>query len=444
MKIIDKLFENVLKKQEIVYDEKYWHEMQMLLEKNDKRLLFFKRAKYVSLILLLIIPCLIVFNRINKKGNANLSIENNQNIESDKQVVFGKNSISSFDLKNEFNSGEIKQNNHVKRFSSHVQPKWKKNLPENSVQGKLKLSNGIFTDSFSQNSTISALLLENQQYLEFDEFENWGLEKYGFVRFKINNKTEGFSGRVNQILVKKKKRWITYLSPLIAINQSEFSQRQYNSLPLNKKNEHHLKTVSFQLNLTFKRKNIVFGTGLGMQSQQILTNYVSESNVLQFDTTLRLVNPSYSRTPKGTNIALLLEDIDTSVLTRQHVMFVNNKAVFNYVKVPLFIRYEFGINDLDLFVETGLNTQFLHGIKGKYLSKLNGEFIEMDLSQSKDYNKLLISYQMAFGLKYKLSRRVNFIGLYSIQESLNSVIKSYQQSIRQNTMNVGVEMLLLK
>ena len=439
MKIIDKLFENVLKKQEVVYDEKYWHEMQMLLEKKDKRVLYYQRAKYVFLILLLVIPCVLVFNRVNTKGNANLSIDNNQNIVSEKQVVIGNNSITTSDLKNEVNSGEIKQNNDVKRFSSHVQPKWKKRLPENSIQGKLNLSKGISNDSLSQNLPISAVFMENQQYFEFDEMGNWGLEKYGFVRFKIKNNTEGFNERVNQILVKKKNRWIAYLSPLLAINQSELSQKQFNSLPLNKKNEQHLKTLSFQLNLTFKRKNIVFGTGLGLQSQQILTNYVSESNVLQFDTTLRLINPSFSKTPKGTNIALLFEDIDTSVLRKQQVMFVDNKAVFNYVHVPVFARYEFSFNKLAFFIQTGMSADFLYRVQGKYLSKSNQEFKELDLNQSKDYKKQILSSQVAFGLKCNISRKVNIVSMYSFQQTLTSMVKSYHQSINQRSFKIGLE-----
>ena len=438
MKLLDMLFENVFKKQEIVYSEKYWHEMQKLLEKKDRKALYFKRAQYVVLILLFIVSGFIVFNKIENKGNSISSYNNRIVGNKDNEVNDEINKVPK-EIKDEVKFGKKNKRNAIKKFSNSDNPKWSNGMSEKVLKGKLKVSKGFAKDSVCQNSTLMALTEKEYGLLEFNEFENWGLEKQGFIKFKISNKEANYNGQINQILVKKKTKWITYLSPMLAINQSNLSQNRSDFLPLNKENEVFLKTLSVQFDLIVKKKNIVLGTGLGFISQQIRTNYTSEFNVMKFDTTLRLVNPNFGQTQKGTKIALLSEDVDTSIFKSQTVLNVDNNAVFNYVHVPVFARYEFSFNKLAFFIQTGMSADFLYRVQGNYLSKSNQEFKELDLNQSRDYKKQILSSQIALGLKCNISRKVNLVSMCSFQQTLTSMVKSYHQSINQSSFKIGLE-----
>lgn len=209
-----------------------------------------------------------------------------------------------------------------------------------------------------------------------------------------------------------------------------------------KKDEKTRNTFGYNLNFIAGKNHWSFRTGVGILQLAERTNYNIINKFYKYDTTYRMIDPNYGQTITGTRIALIRQKVDTTVFSSHAVNNHDARVQFNYLKVPLIASYEFRFGSFGLTLDAGLNTAILMQKKGIYTELSGPDFQLKDVKQSHDFTKVLFQTYTAAGLKYHIGSRWNIVGTYGLTQSLNSMVKSYEQKARVNFMSLGLEIRL--
>ncbi len=209
-----------------------------------------------------------------------------------------------------------------------------------------------------------------------------------------------------------------------------------------KTDERTLKTTGYNLNLTARKNHWGFRTGMGFLQLAERTDYNTINTFYKYDTSYKTVDPNYGQTPAGTRIVLIRQKVDTTVTTMHSIDHPDARVQFNYLKVPLIASYEFRFGSFGLTLDAGLNTAFLMKKTGVYTEFSGSEFQLKDVRHSNDFNKVLFQAYTAAGLQYHIGNRWSVTGSYGLTQSLNSMVKSYQQKPRVSFMTVGLQLRL--
>lgn len=204
---------------------------------------------------------------------------------------------------------------------------------------------------------------------------------------------------------------------------------------------HHL---GYGLDVRMKKKGISLLTGIGVSRYQVRTNYVSANNRYTFDTSYAMVNRNYIPRPDGSYVALIKENVDTTVHPGDTVLCRDCLTRFTYLNLPLAIQYEFGNNKWTYYGEAGFNFAFYRKTQGEY-STHPGQIATDDFTMvtgnvtPADMAPVLVQFRTSAGVRYSVHRLVTVNGGISYARSLNSMMQNYSQKPVVYGFRVGLE-----
>lgn len=202
------------------------------------------------------------------------------------------------------------------------------------------------------------------------------------------NISGGFS-----VQYKTGKKW----SVESGIYYAKDGQRSSNSPPTEK-------FYSFAPALVMAEKSY-FNTAVNMVDGRLAMN--SAAGVIQF-----------SRTPRGTEMATNLDnsyDGATTLLTSGEF-----SQVFNFIEIPLYLRYNVIDSKIGVEVLGGLNAGIVAG-NNVYMEN---RFGTENVGKTQDISTLNVSGTVGFGLNYSLSRRISLSVEPRLSYYLNSINKN--------------------
>lgn len=421
MSELDDYIKNELNKQHLEFKDSYWESMEQILDKKNKKVFWLTDIKNLAVVLLFLSSMFYLIFNFTRSENQN------------KQLVTNKlNKKENETLKPQSNI-QILEKSNVSKHNQTIQKPNNQNKTLTSVPFLLK-SQVLFTPQIPKD--LSSISTKNLSYQDIDNiYDETSLNFKPIQKQTTSIKSQSFP------LVKrlKFKNWIKFISPFVGFNQNIKAKFKDNNLNNYKNQETIIQTKTFGLNLLFKNKGFTIGTGLNFNTLKFKTKYITPITNYTFDTSFFVVNPNFSSTLNGNSMVLLKQKIDTNQLRSTLIHNPNNQAQFNYIQIPLFVQYEYFHQRFGIFAEAGINAWILNQTKGEYLLFDSDEHKINILNQSKNVSKMLINYQVSLGFKYRLNTKINLVGSLGTMQSHQSIIKSYNQKQRQNTVKLGLE-----
>jgi len=275
--------------------------------------------------------------------------------------------------------------------------------------------------------TFSQLLLTSRSFGGFDLSE--------FLKFPLHANEE----RADPMETKQSKlAW--YVSPYARfdIYDRELGQLSPES---QKHNESTLNSWNYGVNFGAGTGNWIFSSGLEYSGLREQTNYQTIIDNWSYDSTLVIRKPDYTETPRGTRVALLGYDIDSTSSQERFVDCPDCEVKFDYLTIPVKAQYNVGFGRHSVFAEAGIRYSFLLSASGQYSISADGteSNTRIDLSSTDLLERSILSAQAALGYKYHLNHRLALTGAVQMSSSLGSMFSNYDHTVRLNGMRVGLE-----
>ncbi len=146
------------------------------------------------------------------------------------------------------------------------------------------------------------------------------------------------------------------VSPFVGINNTyrEQTYTSNNIMYTNPKQTH----IVAGLNVQLESKLFMLRTGLGVSTTQLNSSYQSTENKYTRDTNYIILNPTYQTTPSGKPIALIRQQID-STLTSSQTSLHEGSTAYQYLIIPLTIQYRIAHNRYSFLLEGGTINNFI-------------------------------------------------------------------------------------
>jgi hypothetical protein len=174
----------------------------------------------------------------------------------------------------------------------------------------------------------------------------------------------------------------------------------------------------------------------GIEQTTIRENvsYTTEQRTMRFDTSLVLVEQAFGSTPSGNRLALLDEQVDTTVSVRTQTLCHDCAVSFRYVTVPAQMGYEWGRSRWKIGLNAGVRFMLLQRGTGLYTTDEVPEgYVVSDLASSNVLTPLVTLWSSSAQLEYRLSSQTSVWSSFTQSFGGNSMLTTYQQvpSLRQ-------------
>ena len=208
-----------------------------------------------------------------------------------------------------------------------------------------------------------------------------------------------------------------------------------------KLNENTLNSWNYGVNIGAGKGNWIFSSGLEYTTLREQTNYETVIDNWSYDSTLVIRKPDYTETPRGTRVALLGYDIDSTLSQDRFVDCPDCDVKFEYLTIPIKAQYNMDFGRHSVFAEAGLRYSFLLSASGQYNLNTSGAEpnTRIDLSSTELLQRSILSAQAALGYKYHINHRLALTGALQMSTSLGSMFRSYDHTVRLNGMRVGLQ-----
>lgn len=310
------------------------------------------------------------------------------------------------------------------------------NLSTNNLASEILNQKDIIEDidQISEQKLNSSIVLEDLKQ------ETLGLDPYGIDGFKYDH-----NPNIKNIGVLKSpySRWSFYVSPYLGMIQHKTVIKLNGLIDENnhKTNENELQSMGYGMNISAQKNRWKFTTGFGMLSLQQKTNYNITTTEKTYIYKKKLLNRNYTISPRGKPIALIGDVIvDSTFSTSQQDVCPDCIAKFDYWSVPLQLNYQTITRGLvSYFGGLGLNIDILKKAKGLYTASANDGILDVVDLDEKLVAKRLIRINGSIGVRYGLAKSWGLWSSYSYGYGMKSMLNSYDQIPKTNTIQFGVE-----
>jgi hypothetical protein len=208
-------------------------------------------------------------------------------------------------------------------------------------------------------------------------------------------------------------------------------------------NSTELMSYNYGLKFSLAKGNWSIYSGVLNNKLQEKTNYSSSETYYDYETKLRMIDGSYTTTPRGTRVVLVQEEkVDSTLVSKSVPICTDCNTQINYVSVPIGLQYSFGSRKLTYFGEVAGLYSRLTSVQGDYALVGNSEEIEIREVDITDLNRNIFSGSVAFGIDYKVISRVSIWSSLGVRQTMQSTLKSYDQNARVYPLRVGVKVRL--
>ena len=310
------------------------------------------------------------------------------------------------------------------------------NLSTNNLASEILNQKDIIEDidQISEQKLNSSIVLEDLKQ------ETLGLDPYGIDGFKYDH-----NPNIKNIGVLKSpySRWSFYVSPYLGMIQHKTVIKLNGLIDENnhKTNENELQSMGYGMNISAQKNRWKFTTGFGMLSLQQKTNYNITTTEKTYIYRKKLLNRNYTISPRGKPIALIGDVIvDSTFSTSQQDVCPDCIAKFDYWSVPLQLNYQtITRGRVSYFGGLGLNIDILKKAKGLYTASANDGILDVVDLDEKLVAKRLIRINGSIGVRYGLAKSWGLWSSYSYGYGMKSMLNSYDQIPKTNTIQFGVE-----
>lgn len=310
------------------------------------------------------------------------------------------------------------------------------NLSTNNLASEILNQKDIIEDidQISEQKLNSSIVLEDLKQ------ETLGLDPYGIDGFKYDH-----NPNIKNIGVLKSpySRWSFYVSPYLGMIQHKTVIKLNGLIDENnhKTNENELQSMGYGMNISAQKNRWKFTTGFGMLSLQQKTNYNITTTEKTYIYKKKLLNRNYTISPRGKPIALIGDVIvDSTFSTSQQDVCPDCIAKFDYWSVPLQLNYQtITRGRVSYFGGLGLNIDILKKAKGLYTASANDGILDVVDLDEKLVAKRLIRINGSIGVRYGLAKSWGLWSSYSYGYGMKSMLNSYDQIPKTNTIQFGVE-----
>jgi hypothetical protein len=310
------------------------------------------------------------------------------------------------------------------------------NLSTNNLASEILNQKDIIEDidQISEQKLNSSIVLEDLKQ------ETLGLDPYGIDGFKYDH-----NPNIKNIGVLKSpySRLSFYVSPYLGMIQYKTVIKLNGLIDENnhKTNENELQSMGYGMNISAQKNRWKFTTGFGMISLQQKTNYNITTTEKTYIYKKKLLNRNYTISPRGKPIALIGDVIvDSTFSTSQQDVCPDCIAKFDYWSVPLQLNYQtIARGRVSYFGGLGLNFDILKKAKGLYTASANDGILDVVDLDEKLVAKRLIRINGSIGVRYGLAKSWGLWSSYSYGYGMKSMLNSYDQIPKTNTIQFGVE-----
>lgn len=202
-----------------------------------------------------------------------------------------------------------------------------------------------------------------------------------------------------------------------------------------------LLSSQFNIHTSYGTKHWRLQSGLGLMMLNERTNYVQNITNWRIDSTLRMIDPFYDTTSRGSRVALLAYQVDSLNLGDEQVVNSPNARVnFSYLTLPVSLQYEQSYGRFVAFGELGITYFRLISSSGIYrvpAGSREDEFTTALVSQIAKKDLLLVNGRV--GVTYRLTNQVGLSLSYSRSGHSGSMITSHTQQPILNALRLGAE-----
>ncbi|HEY1046797.1 MAG TPA: hypothetical protein VGF79_10180 [Bacteroidia bacterium] len=461
MKNIDKLFENEIKKNSLPYNERYWQDMELLLDKDKKRKKFvYFRLVALTLTVSAVALSAVYFATFNKQKHTAIETVNtfkNSGTETLPTNSQNKGNQSTSDWINEPVSTvktEIKNLKHTinptEKFDTKptlnypsLKTKLNSSIIEETTQSTLNISETnsidqstlmLISNDESETGYTAALRMNGisrfASMLNAQEFDKIDFTKIPYDRLRKSFKKNPFSSSPEHFLAV-----YSNFNPVVKTNISESADTKSGE-------EKYLSTMGYGLQYRLKKNRFVFSTGLGYNSTRIKSNYTTENRNVFYDTTYRIINPNYDQTNNGTRIALIKSFIDSNVNTYLSTPYPNQKTVFSYLVLPFSTQYCMQYKKLSWYVEAGIEAKFLLAASGQFWFLENGKQKIESAQNNTAVKSTIMNAGIGIGIRLPIVKDIQLFSGVHYYSPLNSMVSGYSQKLGTARINLGFEFRL--
>ncbi len=274
-----------------------------------------------------------------------------------------------------------------------------------------------------------------------------------FNRMSLSSRTiDGFNVldflkiplRANELLAQpmefKARKLTCYISPYARFDNHnrDISGLSDASLKLKEKT---MNSWNYGVHVGIGKGDWIFRSGLEYTGLREQTNYETVIDNWSYDSTLVIRKPDYTETPRGTRVALLGYDIDSTLSQERSVDCPDCEVKFEYLTIPVKAQYNVGFGRHSVFAEAGIRYSFLLSASGQYSISTDGteSNARIDLSSTDLLERSMLSAQVGLGYKYHLDHRLALTGALQMSTALGSMFSNYDHTVRLNGMRVGLE-----
>jgi hypothetical protein len=436
MSSIDDFFRNNLTNKGLEYEDLYWDSMEVMLDAKKRRKPFFGYRKII-LPLAFAFFCLAGFFmfRTLTQGNRETLNEANKKAEASMKQVEPVGNKGGGDVlitsETSVLAAENKTNANQKSATSPI-----RKANQTQHEKAVMVSNSI--TQIDESKTVEKVLPEEEIIQGTPKAFAFVIPVRSAAKPGGNTRLQS-PGSFETIVTRGKFRpqqlWALYLS---AGYEFDMYSKALNLSPL-KADERTVNRAGYNMNVSVRKNNWGFKSGLGLLQLAELTNYVTVNKHYSLTTNYKVIDPNYGQSPGGTKIVLIKPRVDTVVTSNTSIQNPNGLAQFTYVKIPLLATYEIILQRFRIYAETGLNTAILAQRKGEFTSFENNRYVVRNSAESNDFNTLLFQAHSAGGLKYSIHNSLNVYAGYGYSWSLNSMMKSYMQRPKISLITFGLE-----
>ncbi len=426
MKNKDDLFENGLESTGMPYQDKYWQDMEAIL---DRRMPV-KSGGYKKIILALVFFGMVMGSVIyywtdTASEPAQLHTGTKPDIDltaQPKGPEFSANNLNPVLQKTTIKSSKSTEHAIQAMAMPH----------ENTPLGKQPSETPItLLPSMTEEEQTENDFLRNRR-----ELESISLVSKYVSAFKFSSAPSPFLA-----LSPLKRRYPKYL-----IYTGIHTEYRKQSLPgRNNLYESFLPGFNVGIDLSVRRKNSTFNTGLEKSDYSMVTHYPVTQRNVTYDTAFRLINKQFTQTPRGSRVALVANVVDSTEETSTATECLNCKVKFNYVNIPLKFGYEWHRKRMGIFASGGIQFSLLTGASGALA--LTEEMIELEgasilkkenLRTADVLNRHLTMIAFGTGIKYNLSSVWELRSEFTYRKSMNAVFRSRDYPWQSSGITVGL------
>lgn len=434
MSNLDGKFRDEISKLELTYNEAYWQQMEHLIEEDKrKKKFFYFRLSAISAGLVLM-SSLLWFSY--REGKTERWVES--------EIANQNKSIELTELPDNNLSPIPKETDQSRVSKTSNTEKQKSKLPFYSYTNH---EQHFQNASGKERSTSHETIDQNESGFAPEIFQEGMLTMIGFHGFALKQELPEAgivpktmrpgqtSGSINSGDPFPSKM---IYSVAFYVSANNYLKPGFSpEVSLYKQQENFKATQGFGLAFKARRNRVSYTAGLNYNQFVAVSDYAFGYRNVTYDTTLVIVNPNYGQTRGGTRIVLLKNLIDSNVTSGSQTPYPGEKLKISYVGIPMSVQYNIGIRKLNVYLEGGVQTQFLISSAGKYLFVKNGAPVVED-SRGK-LSPVLFSASAGAGVSYPLGKHFSaFVSMNAFRQ-INSMLGSYGQRLGSMRFNAGLE-----